>query len=228
MGRYTETLADYDAAIRLDPKLAAAYHSVASPTTPWADPPRRWLTTTQAIRLDPNNAQAYGNRGAAYYALGRSAEALADCDAAIRLDPNLASVCQVEITKQTNERQPARAVILTDTIRRRTPCSTATAVTTLAMILFLEPAPRLWRRCVHRPASIGGRTECVGHALVRIQPDRLGEIRDGFVVGSLALVSVPPGQEGHRRRIEPDRLPEIGHFPVVFAFPPPGEAPAAI
>ena len=56
LGRYTEALADCDAAIRLDPNCAGAYYNRGNTyTRPWAGPPRRWLTTTRRSDLIPTS-----------------------------------------------------------------------------------------------------------------------------------------------------------------------------
>jgi tetratricopeptide (TPR) repeat protein len=88
LGRYAEALADYGAAIRLDPNLAMAYANRGATYHDLSRHAEALADFDTAIRLDPNLAMAYANRGATYHDLSRHAEALADFDTAIRIDPN--------------------------------------------------------------------------------------------------------------------------------------------
>ncbi|MFZ2065488.1 MAG: tetratricopeptide repeat protein [Xanthobacteraceae bacterium] len=83
-------MADYDAAIRLDPSLAVAYNDRGNIWLDREDPARAIAQFDAAIRLDPKFALAYGNRAAAYSQKGDFDRALVDADAEIRLAPKSA------------------------------------------------------------------------------------------------------------------------------------------
>ena len=88
--RYSEALAAYDQAIRLDPNYANAYayKSYALNSLERFD---EALTACElAIRLDPNEALAHYNKGDILLHFERYNEAIAACELAIRLDPNYA------------------------------------------------------------------------------------------------------------------------------------------
>jgi tetratricopeptide (TPR) repeat protein len=81
-----DAIADFNAAIRLDPDFAAAYD--ARGVAFRFRPDRAILDFDDAIRLDPNSAKAYAHRGGAYLAKGDVDRAMADLNKAIELDPN--------------------------------------------------------------------------------------------------------------------------------------------
>ena len=87
---YDKALADYDAAIRLDPKYAVAYANRGAAYKEKGDLDRAIADYDAAIRLDPKLAVAYNNRGFAYDKKGDLDRVIADYDAAIRLDPKYA------------------------------------------------------------------------------------------------------------------------------------------
>jgi serine/threonine protein kinase len=91
LGRHSEALADFEAAIRLDPNFAIAHSNRGITYRTLGRHSEALNDYEAAIRLDPNPAIAHSNRGITYQALGRHSEALADYEAAIRLDPNFAS-----------------------------------------------------------------------------------------------------------------------------------------
>jgi tetratricopeptide (TPR) repeat protein len=84
-------LADFNAAIRLDPRDAIAYYNRGVTHTDLGRHVEALADFDAAIRLDTNYTQAYCNRGFVHARLGHYVEALADYDAAIRLNPNLAA-----------------------------------------------------------------------------------------------------------------------------------------
>jgi tetratricopeptide (TPR) repeat protein len=86
---YDRAIADYDHAIRLDPKLVFAYVGRGEAYDSKGDYDRAIADYDQAIRLNPEFAVAYHNRGFAYKNKGDYNRAIADCDQAIRLDPKL-------------------------------------------------------------------------------------------------------------------------------------------
>jgi lipoprotein NlpI len=87
---YDRAIADYDQAIRLDPKNANVYTNRGNAYRSKGDYDRAIADQDQAIRLDPKYALAYNNRGSAYGSKGDYDRAIADYDQAIRLDPKSA------------------------------------------------------------------------------------------------------------------------------------------
>lgn len=80
-------IADYDQAIRLDPKLAGAYNGRGLAWSNKGDLDRAISDYDRAIRLAPGHARAYNNRGSAWSARGELVRAIGDYSQAIRLDP---------------------------------------------------------------------------------------------------------------------------------------------
>ena len=80
-------IADYNEALRLDPKFTFAYNNRGR--TYWAkgDNDRAIADFNEALRLDPIFTLAYNNRGNAYGAKGDNDRAIADFNEALRLDP---------------------------------------------------------------------------------------------------------------------------------------------
>ena len=83
-------IADYNDAIRLDPKLAMAYYNRGNTYAAKGDKDRAIADFSEAIRLDPKYAAAFELRGNVYRGKGDNDRALADYNEAIRLDPELA------------------------------------------------------------------------------------------------------------------------------------------
>jgi tetratricopeptide (TPR) repeat protein len=83
-----QALADYAAALRLDPHDADAYAKRGVLYLELGRDDKALADFDAAIRIDPSLTMAYSNRGGTYLALGRHAEALADYDAVVRIDPN--------------------------------------------------------------------------------------------------------------------------------------------
>ena len=87
--------ADFDEAIRLDPKDAAAYHGRGLLRRDRQDFDQAIADLNEAIRLDRGNAEIYGGdiatcydgRGSARLSEGKYDEAIADFTESIRLDP---------------------------------------------------------------------------------------------------------------------------------------------
>ena len=84
---YDRAIADYDAALRIDPKLADAYHGRGSAWAHKGDPERAISDFDSALRLNPKDAGALHARAVELTVKGDYARALADYDAALRLDP---------------------------------------------------------------------------------------------------------------------------------------------
>jgi tetratricopeptide (TPR) repeat protein len=83
---YNGAIADYDQAIRLDPKYALAYNGRGAARRELGDNEGAITDYDQAIRLNPKDAVAYANREFVRK-LGNNKKAIADYDQAIRLNP---------------------------------------------------------------------------------------------------------------------------------------------
>ena len=84
---YDRAIADYDQAIRLDPKYTWAYNNRGRAWYDKGEYDRAIADYDQAIRLDPKYTWAYNNRGRAWYDKGEYDKAIADYGEAIRIDP---------------------------------------------------------------------------------------------------------------------------------------------
>jgi len=86
---YDLAIADYTAAIRLNPDYAEAYNNrgLAYSLKGKNNMPQAIADYSQAIRLRPDYAYAINNRGVAYMASGHPDEALQDFNLAIQLQP---------------------------------------------------------------------------------------------------------------------------------------------
>jgi lipoprotein NlpI len=90
-GAHDRAITDYDAAIKLNPKSAEAYHNRGSAWANKGDPERAIADYDAAIRLDPAESSPYAGRAVEYSIKGDYARASADFDTAIKLDPKAAS-----------------------------------------------------------------------------------------------------------------------------------------
>ena len=86
-GDKDRAIADYNEAIRLDPKDARAFNNRGTAYSDKGDNDRAIADYNETIRLDPKYARAFNNRGNAYGAKGDNDRAIADYNEAIRLDP---------------------------------------------------------------------------------------------------------------------------------------------
>jgi Tfp pilus assembly protein PilF len=86
-GDHDRAVADYDAAIRLDPGFALAYDRRGVVFGRKGDADRAIADFTQAIRLDPKLLRSYGNRAVVYFSKGEFDRAIADFTEVIRLAP---------------------------------------------------------------------------------------------------------------------------------------------
>jgi len=84
---YDQAIADYNEAIRLDPKFALAYFNRGLARYAKQAYDEAIADYDGAIRLDPKFALAYNNRGYVWHAKQDYDKAIADYDGAIRLDP---------------------------------------------------------------------------------------------------------------------------------------------
>jgi len=81
-------IADFNAAININPNFAAAYNNRGSAVQAKGDYDRAIADYSEAIRIDPNYAVAYSNRGNLFEAQGRREDAIADFLRALAIDPN--------------------------------------------------------------------------------------------------------------------------------------------
>jgi lipoprotein NlpI len=89
-GEHDRAIADYDAAIRLNPKSADAFHNRGSAWANKGEPDRAIADYDTAIRLDPKESSPYAGRAVERSIKGDYARAIADFDTAIRLEPKAA------------------------------------------------------------------------------------------------------------------------------------------
>ena len=81
-------MADFDAAIRLDPAPSHAWNFRGTARLAMGDPRGAIADFDEALRLDPSDGAVAGNRGNAWRALGELRHAVADYTLAIRLSPD--------------------------------------------------------------------------------------------------------------------------------------------
>ena len=88
-GDHDRAIADYNEAIRLDPKFPQAYSNRGVAYHAKGDHDRSIADYNEAIRLDPEYPTAYYNRGLAKESKGDSAGGDADIARARELNPNI-------------------------------------------------------------------------------------------------------------------------------------------
>jgi tetratricopeptide (TPR) repeat protein len=84
---FDHAFADYDEAIRIDPKFAFPYSNRGDARRLNGDVEQALADLNQAIQLDPNFANAYYNRGLAWEAKDDLQSALADFQKYVELVP---------------------------------------------------------------------------------------------------------------------------------------------
>jgi lipoprotein NlpI len=89
-GELDRAIADFNEAIRLDPKFALAYNNRGLAYRDKGELDRAIADFTEAIRLDPKFAVPFNSRGFTYDRNGERDRAIADYTEAIRLDPKFA------------------------------------------------------------------------------------------------------------------------------------------
>jgi len=92
-------MADYDKAIRIDPKFAEAYSSRANAKQDLGDLNGSISDYETAIRINPLFAKAYANRGLARLFKGDLVGAEKDFDHCLKLEPELKSVLDDQIVR---------------------------------------------------------------------------------------------------------------------------------
>jgi lipoprotein NlpI len=86
-GVHDRAIADYDAALRLNPRYGDAFHSRGNAWSSKGDPDRAIADFDAAIALNPTDAFAHSSRAFERTAKGEYARAITDYDAALRLNP---------------------------------------------------------------------------------------------------------------------------------------------
>jgi tetratricopeptide (TPR) repeat protein len=89
-GRTDEALADFSAAVQLDPKLWRAIHNRGVLLAQSGEFEKAFDDFNRTTELNPNFAKAFSNRAALYAVAGQMEPALADYRRACELDPSLA------------------------------------------------------------------------------------------------------------------------------------------
>jgi len=100
-GQYDRAIANYDKAIKLDPKFAIAYNNRGIAYGQKGDDDRAFADFDTAIKLDPKSADTYYNRGIVYGQKGDYDRAIADFDTAIKLDPKTEVVSNKTASKKS-------------------------------------------------------------------------------------------------------------------------------
>ena len=85
---YDLAIADYNDAIRLDPRNAVAFHNRGIAWQDKHELDKALIDYTEAIRLEPKHSSPYVNRGIIWNAKNEPDKALADYNEAIELDPH--------------------------------------------------------------------------------------------------------------------------------------------
>ena len=86
-GEPDKAIAEFDAALEIAPRYAAAYRARADTWMAKREPGRAIEDYGRAIAIHPRDAQAHHNRAVAFRAAGEDDRALADYDVALQLDP---------------------------------------------------------------------------------------------------------------------------------------------
>src|SRR5262249_12062973 len=93
-GDFDRAVADFDEAIRLEPKNALLFNARGVAYSAKRDYGRAMADFDEAIRLEPKGAAAFlNNRGLARHSMNDYDGAIADFDEVIRLAPNYALAC---------------------------------------------------------------------------------------------------------------------------------------
>jgi tetratricopeptide (TPR) repeat protein len=96
IGEYGRAVADLDAAVRLDPRIAGLYLERGLAHDATGEHLLAVIDFTEAIGRDPTLVQAYFGRAMAYEASGERERSVADLSNARRLDPNLVAALHMQ------------------------------------------------------------------------------------------------------------------------------------
>jgi tetratricopeptide (TPR) repeat protein len=155
-GDFERAIADYNEAVRLDPKSARAFTDRGSAYQTNGDLERAITDYDEAIRLDPRSARAFTNRGTAYEAKGNLERAIADYDEAIGLDPKDAFVFTSRGTAYEAKGDLERAIVDYNEAIRLDP-KNKEALKSLARVALAAarqgPAPTTPRQTAARAAN---------------------------------------------------------------------------
>jgi tetratricopeptide (TPR) repeat protein len=87
LGMRKESIACYDSAIRLNPKLAPAWFNKGGALLDTGQPDAALSCYDRAIEIDPKSEKAWSNKGVALKTLGKLTEAVACYDKALGINP---------------------------------------------------------------------------------------------------------------------------------------------
>jgi len=87
-GEYALAIEDFNAALRLDPKSADAYHGRGIAYSQLEEHDQAIADLSESIQLNPTSFRVFYNRGVMYSRKGDYDRALADLDESIRLNPS--------------------------------------------------------------------------------------------------------------------------------------------
>ena len=89
---YDRAITDYDAALRIDPKLADALHNRGIAWAHKGNPDRAITDFDAGLRLQPKDAGILHSRAVEWAVKGDYTRAMADFDAVLRLDPKASGI----------------------------------------------------------------------------------------------------------------------------------------
>ncbi|WP_245284248.1 tetratricopeptide repeat protein [Bradyrhizobium sp. WSM2254] len=117
-GDYDKAIADFDKALRLNPKLASSYSNRGRAWAMKGDYDKAIPDMNESIRLNPKDAVAYQNRGTVFYHKGDYDKAIADWNESIRLNPREATAYSGRGSAWMGKRDYDRAIVdLNESIR---------------------------------------------------------------------------------------------------------------
>jgi len=91
LGRHAEAIAEYDTALRINPKMAIPQNNKGNSLASLGRYEEAIACFDDAISLNPKFALPHKGKGNSLFKLGRFEEAVAEFDKAIKLEPNYAS-----------------------------------------------------------------------------------------------------------------------------------------
>jgi len=234
-GDFDGAIAAFTAAIRLDPKLTAAYLTRGWVYSAKGDFPKAIADYDQAIKLDPKSAEALCNRGDLLAKNGEIDRGLADLSAAIRLNPKLVPAYMARGFIYSEQGAHDKAVADYSEVIRLVPqdpqayIDRATCLAALgknaAAIVDLDAAiklgakdPRVYgaRGAAHLHLGNYGQGAADLQAAIRLNPEDAGAKYAPSTKKELPAESLRHGQEQVRRMLR-DR-PAMARFGKETAF----------